>query len=83
MPLFLDSHTLPSGVTTAELSEMHARDLQVQDKYGVRYLKWWFDPARGRVFCLILAPDRDAAIAVHREANGIQADDLFEVQEFE
>jgi len=83
MPLFLDSHTLPPGVTTAELSEMHARDVQVQDKYGVRYLKWWFDPARGRVFCLILAPDRDAAIAVHREANGIQADDLFEVQEFE
>ena len=83
MPLFLDSHTIPSGVTTEELSEMHARDLGVQDKYGVRYLKWWFDPARGRVFCLILAPDREAAIAVHREANGIQADDLFEVQEFE
>ena len=83
MPLFLDSHTVPAGVTVRDLEEMHARDVKVQDKYGVRYLKWWYDPARGRVFCLILAPERDSAIAVHREANAVQADDIFEVQEFE
>jgi hypothetical protein len=83
MPLFLDSHVLPDGVTYTpqELEEMHARDVRVQGKYGVRYLKWWYDPARGRVFCLVLAPDRDAAVAVHRESNGAQADDIFEVQE--
>jgi hypothetical protein len=83
MPLFLDSHTIPAGVTARDLEEMHARDVQVQDRYGVRYLKWWYDPARGRVFCLILAPDRDSAIAVHRDANGVRPDDIFEVQEFE
>lgn len=83
MPLFLDSHTVAAGVTVRELEEMHARDLQVQDAYGVRYLKWWYDPARGRVFCLVLAPDRDSALAVHRESNDVQPDDIFEVQEFE
>jgi hypothetical protein len=85
MPLFLDSHILPEGVvvTPAEAAEGHARDLAVQAKYGVRYLKYWYDAARGRVFCLVLAPTREAAIAVHMEANGVQPDDIFEVQEFE
>jgi Protein of unknown function (DUF4242) len=33
------------------------------------------------VFCLIAAPSREAAIAVHREAHGLVADDLTEVTE--
>jgi hypothetical protein len=85
MPLFLDSHVVPEGVvvTEAELAANHARDQAVQAKYGVRYLKYWYDAARGRVFCLVLAPSREAALAVHQEANGLQPDDIFEVQEFE
>ena len=83
MPLFLDSHALPAGATAADVAEAHARDVAVQDKYGVRYLRYWYDPARGRVFCLVLAPDRETALAVHREANVDRPDDIFEVQEFE
>jgi Protein of unknown function (DUF4242) len=85
MPLFLDSHILPEGVvvTPTEAAELHARDLAVQDKYGVRYVKYWYDAARGRVFCLVVAPSREAAMAVHQEAHGVQPDDIFEVQEFE
>lgn len=85
MPLFLDSHILPEGtpVDDALREAAHARDLAVQDKYGVRFLKYWYDPARGRVFCLVLAPSREAAMAVHQESNGVQTDDIFEVQEFE
>jgi hypothetical protein len=49
----------------------------------VKYVKYWYDAARGRVFCLAFAPSREAAIAVHQEANGIEPDDIFEVQEFE
>jgi len=83
MPLFLDSHTAPDGVTVAALAEGHARDLAVQAKYGVRYMKYWYDAARGRVFCLSFAPTKEAALAVHREAHGQMPDDIFEVQEFE
>jgi Protein of unknown function (DUF4242) len=85
MPLFLDSHIVPEDLVLdlAILAEGHARDLQVQEKYGVRYLKYWYDAARGRVFCLVLAPTREAAMAVHWEANGLKPDDIFEVQEFE
>jgi hypothetical protein len=83
MPLFLDSHTVDHILTPEERERGHALDLAVQGKYGVRYLKYWYDAARGRVFCLSLAPTREAALAVHRESHGQMPDDIFEVQEFE
>jgi len=82
MPRFLDSHTV-DGVTPEELAELHRRDLATQEQHGVRYLKYWFDPVSGRVFCLSEAPSKEAALAVHREAHGQMPDDIFEVQEFE
>jgi hypothetical protein len=82
MPRFLDSHTV-DGVTPEELAELHQRDLATQEQHGVRYLKYWFDPVSGRVFCLSEAPSKEAALAVHREAHGQMPDDIFEVQEFE
>ena len=83
MPWFLDSHIVPNDITVDALAEAHARDVAVQAKHGVKYVKYWYDAARGRVFCLAFAASREAAIAVHQEANGIQPDDIFEVQEFE
>ena len=83
MPWFLDSHTVPEGFTAELAVEAHARDVAVQDKHGVRYIKYWYDAARGRVFCLAFAPSRDAALAVHQEAQGALPDDIFEVQEFD
>jgi hypothetical protein len=83
MPLFLDSHVVAAGTRPERLAEGHAKDLAVQSKFGVRYVKYWYDAGRGRVFCLVIAPTREAALAVHQEAHGEQPDDIFEVQEFE
>ena len=83
MPWFLDSHTVPEGLDAEVLAEAHARDVAIQEKHGVRYIKYWYDAARGRVFCLAFAPSRDAALAVHQEAQGALPDDIFEVQEFD
>jgi hypothetical protein len=33
------------------------------------------------VFCLDEAPDKEAAIAVHRDGHGLVADQIFEVTE--
>jgi hypothetical protein len=55
--------------------------LKTQQKYGVKYLRYWFDEGTGKVFCLVEAPDKDAAIAVHREAHGLLADEIIEVRE--
>jgi Protein of unknown function (DUF4242) len=83
MPLFLDTHPAQPGVTAEAAAEAHAKDLAVQAKYGVRYIKYWFDPITGKVFCLSEAPSKEAALAVHREAHGQMPDDIFEVQEYE
>lgn len=83
MPRFLDVHNGMEGVTADQLAETHARDVGVQDKYGVRYIKYFYDAATGKVFCLSEAPTKELALQVHREAHGNMPDDIFEVQEFE
>ena len=83
MPLFLDVHNGAFGVTAEALAEGHRKDLAVQQKYGVRYLRYWYDPVSGKVFCLSDAPNKEAALAVHLEANGQVPDEIFEVREGE
>jgi hypothetical protein len=81
MTLFMDSHAIHGGVKAADFAEAHLADLQTQDRYGVRYLRYWVDEATGRVFCLVDAPDAEAAIRVHREAHGLVADSIHHVVE--
>ena len=81
MPLFMDVHDKVDGLTAEAVTHAHARDVEVQGKYGVKYLQYWFDDRAGKVFCLIEAPSKAAAIAVHREAHGLVADSIVEVLE--
>jgi hypothetical protein len=81
MPLFLDIHHKVNGLTSDAIAEAHKKDLQVQQKFGVNYLKYWFNEKDGRVFCLVEAPDKESAIKVHKEAHGLLADEIFEVTE--
>jgi hypothetical protein len=81
MPLYMDIHQHVEGLTADAVAGAHQRDLEVQAKHGVKYLRYWYDEGTGKVFCLVEAPSREAAIAVHREAHGLVADDLIEVQE--
>ena len=82
MPLFMDVHeTMPEGAKLADVAGAHAADLKVQDQYGVKYLKYWVDEKAGKIFCLVEAPDAEAAHTVHREAHGLVADEIYEVSE--
>ena len=82
MALFMDVHrNLPDGTSAADVAGAHAADLATQDKYGVKYLKYWVDESDGKVFCLVEAPDAETASTVHREAHGLVADEIYEVQE--
>lgn len=47
----------------------------------MRYLRYWVNEQRGKIFCLVEAPSAEAASSVHREAHGLVADDVFQVQE--
>ena len=81
MALFMDIHHKVEGATARDVADAHMRDLQTQEQYGVNYRNYWFDESAGRIFCLVEAPDRDAAIRVHREAHGLVADEIYRVEE--
>ena len=66
MPLYMDVHNL-QGATTAQIDQAHAADLKEQGKYGVKYLKYWFNESHGKAFCLVDAPSPEAAQLVHRQ----------------
>ena len=78
---FLDIHEKVDGLTAEAVAEAHKRDIEVGGKYGVNYLKYWYNEGTGKVFCLIEAPSAEAAEAVHREAHGLVADEIIEVKE--
>jgi len=65
---------------TAEPAPAFEADMKAQEKFGARYLRCWFDETVGKVFCIIEAPSKDAAIAIHREAHGLIADKIVEVR---
>jgi hypothetical protein len=79
--LFMDYHREVAGLSADAVADAHRRDLEVQAAHGVEYLRYWFDEASGRVFCLVKAPSADAAIAVHRAAHGLVADEIIPVAE--
>ncbi len=81
MALFMDVHTLDGGVTADAVAAAHQRDLEKQDAHGVSYLRYWVDEAAGKIFCLVEAPDADAANTVHREAHGLVAKEIYKVRE--
>jgi hypothetical protein len=81
MPLYMDHHHKVEGLTADAVAGAHQRDLEVQDKHGVNYRQYWFNEEAGEVFCLVEAPSKEAAEAVHREAHGLVAEEITEVQE--
>ncbi|HEY5639518.1 MAG TPA: DUF4242 domain-containing protein [Dehalococcoidia bacterium] len=81
MPLFMDEHNAVDGLTAQAVGEAHKRDLEVQKKYGVNYISYWFNEDVGKVYCLVEAPNAEAAHTVHKEAHGLIADEIIEVKE--
>ena len=80
MPLYMDIHNLPEGTTAEDVAKAHAKDMETQRKYGVEYSKYWVNEKTGKVFCLVHAPNAEAAECVHREAHGMVAEKLIEIQ---
>jgi hypothetical protein len=81
MALYMDVHSLDSGVKLAVVANAHAADLATQDAHGVHYLRYWVDEGNGKIFCLVDAPSAEDANTVHREAHGLVADEIYEVSE--
>jgi len=76
--MFIDIHDVP-GATADDIAKAHALDVQLQDKFGVNYFKYWVNEKNGKVFCLCTAPNAEAANAVHLAAHAATAARLMEV----
>ena len=81
MPLFMDMHNIDGGVSAADGAGAHEADLATQGAAGVTYLRYWVDEEAGKIFCLVDAPDAEAANTVHRQAHGLVADEIYPVAE--
>ncbi|HEU4810527.1 MAG TPA: DUF4242 domain-containing protein [Nocardioides sp.] len=75
----MDVHHMSDGVSAADVAGAHAKDVEVQAQYGVNYQQYWVDETNGKIFCLVDAPDADTAARVHREAHGLEADEIYPV----
>jgi len=80
MPIFMDVHRDLGDVTEDDIRAAHARDLEVQDEHGVRFLTFWFNQPDGHAFCLVEAPDKESAIACHKASHGLVPHDMIEVE---
>lgn len=81
MPLYMDVHNNVKGLTAKDVAAAHEKDLQSQDKHGVKFLKYWFSEDQGKIYCLSQAPNKEASVAVHKEAHGALPDEILEVTE--
>jgi hypothetical protein len=81
MPLFMDIHYKVEGLTPEAAIAAHQQDLAVQARFGVRFIRYWYDERTGKVFCLSDAPSAEAVHAVHRASHGLHADEVVEVSE--
>lgn len=80
MPLFMDVHDrIPDEADADAVASAHMADLAIQDKYNTRYINYWLDETNRKIFCLVDSPDAETARAVHREAHGLVADDIYPV----
>ena len=78
MPIFLDRHDT-GEVSAEDVAQLHVKDLAIQDQYGVKFLTYWYDAARGTTFCLVDAPNKETADRVHAEAHGHMANEMIAV----
>ena len=80
--IYIDVHHLGAGkVTAKDVEKAHKKDLAVQKKYGVTILKYWFDEAKGDVYCLSTADSSESIRKTHAAAHGLLPEEFYQVTE--
>ena len=80
--LYIDVHQLtPGKVKFTDVAAAHVKDLAVENKYGVHFINYWVDEAKGLVYCLSSTDDSSSIRKTHAEAHGLLPDHIFKVTE--
>ena len=78
--LYIDVHQLtPGKVKYDDVAKAHSKDLAVQNKYGVHFIKYWVDEDKGLVYCLSSTSDSSAIRKTHAEAHGLLPEYIYKV----
>ncbi|RYZ31796.1 MAG: DUF4242 domain-containing protein, partial [Sphingobacteriales bacterium] len=79
---YIDIHVMqPGKVKFADVATAHKKDLAVQRKFNVDFLKYWVDEKNGIIYCLSTAPDSGRIRKTHQEAHGLLPTDILKVTE--
>ena len=80
--LYIDVHHLePGKVSFEDVAAAHSKDLALEKKYGVQFIKYWVDTDKGLVYCLSSAPDSASISKTHGDAHGLLPDRVYKVSE--
>ena len=61
MPLYMDIHTVDADDFSAEdVVKAHMEDLAIQDRFGVKQIKYWVNENAKTIFCLMTGPNKEA-----------------------
>ena len=80
MPLYMDRHEL-QGLTAEQVGQAHLSDLEVQARFDVQFLAYWFDANSQLAFCLVKAERPDNLQEAHRAAHGLIPNEIISVSE--
>lgn len=81
---FIDEHHLGEGnVRFEDVVAAHEKDLSVEGKHDVKFLRFWVSEEAGTVYCLSQAPDAHSIYLTHNEAHGLVPDHIMRVSEGE
>jgi hypothetical protein len=76
--LYIDVHHLGAGkVSTADVAAAHKKDLAAEKQFGVSFIKYWVDTAKGDIYCLSSAPNAEAISHTHQVAHGLLPDETY------
>lgn len=80
----MDIHTINSDTFSAEdVIKAHMEDLSVQDRFGVKQVKYWVNVSAKTLFCLMEGPNKESCHAVHEQSHGQTACNIIEVNDDE
>jgi hypothetical protein len=79
---YVDVHDLePGKVKFSDVADAHQKDLVTQGKYGVNFIKYWVDEAKGKVYCLSKAVNEESISNTHKEAHGLVPASIYRVSD--
>ena len=77
---YLDIHQLqPGKVKLEDVAQAHAKDLAVEKKYGVHFIKYWVNQDNGTVMCFASASDSSLLRKTHAEAHGLLPNYIYKI----